>query len=149
MISSSKPNAATMLRGVTTVRLHAADHKAAKRWYSELLGIEPYFDRPGYCEFRFGDYEHELGLLDSAYTGQLGGKSGATSGPAGVVVYWHVDDVPATLDRLASLGATLSEPARDFGQGFIGASVIDPFGNVLGIMRNPHFLAVLGGVRAG
>ncbi|MER5183323.1 hypothetical protein ABT009_34110 [Streptomyces sp. NPDC002896] len=29
-------------------------------------------------------------------------------------------------------------------RGFVGASVVDPFGNILGIMYNPHYLEVLG-----
>jgi hypothetical protein len=33
------------------------------------------------------------------------------------------------------------EAPRDFGAGFIGASVIDPFGNILGIMYNPRWSA--------
>lgn len=41
------------------------------------------------------------------------------------------------------MGARLHHPPRDFGEGFVGASVIDPFGNVLGIMHNPHYLEVL------
>jgi hypothetical protein len=27
--------------------------------------------------------------------------------------------------------------------GFVTASVIDPFGNIIGVMYNPHYLAVL------
>jgi predicted enzyme related to lactoylglutathione lyase len=111
------------------------------------LGIEPYFDRPEYAEFRLGDYQHELGLLDSSYTRELGGSDSSATGPAGAVVYWHVDDVPATLDRLLSMGAKQHEAPRDFGEGFIGASVVDPFGNSLGIMYNPHYLEVLGSTR--
>ncbi|MFD9777274.1 hypothetical protein ACFWZS_23695 [[Kitasatospora] papulosa] len=61
-----------MLRGLTTVRFHASDLSAAKRWYAELLGVEPYFERPGYAEFRIGDYRHELGLVDSAFVRNLG-----------------------------------------------------------------------------
>ncbi|GGN74936.1 glyoxalase [Streptomyces albiflavescens] len=131
-----------MLRGLTTVRFHTTDLESAKSWYTELLGIEPYFDRPGYAEFRIGDYEHELGLLDSKYAGVLGahGEGSAVGGP---VIYWHVDDVRAALDRLLSLGATLHEPIREFGVGFIGASVVDPFGNTLGIMQNRHYLDIL------
>ena len=136
-----------MLRGLTTTRFHTADLAAAKRWYTELLGIEPYFDRPAYVEFRLGDYQHELGLLDSRYVQELGGADNTATGPAGTVVYWHVDDVPATLDRLLSMGAKQHEAPRDFGEGFIGASVIDPFGNILGIMYNPHYLAVLESIR--
>jgi hypothetical protein len=29
------------------------------------------------------------------------------------------------------------------GQGFVTAAEVDPFGNVLGVMQNPHYLAVL------
>jgi predicted enzyme related to lactoylglutathione lyase len=127
-----------MLRGLTTISFYAADLEAAKRWYTELLGVEPYFNRPGYIEFRIGDYQHELGVIDSRYA-----PAGAATGPAGAVVYWHVVDVPATLEKLLSMGATEHDAIRDRGAGFITASVVDPFGNILGIMYNPHYLEVL------
>jgi predicted enzyme related to lactoylglutathione lyase len=131
-----------MLRGLATISFYAADLEAAKRWYTELLGVEPYFTRPGYIEFRIGDYQHELGVIDSRYA-----PAGAATGPAGAVVYWHVDDVTATLEKLLSMGATEYDAARDRGAGFITASVVDPFGNILGIMYNPHYLEVLGSTR--
>jgi predicted enzyme related to lactoylglutathione lyase len=131
-----------MLRGLTTISFYAADLEAAKRWYTELLGVEPYFNRPGYIEFRIGDYQHELGVIDSRHA-----PAGAATGPAGAVVYWHVDDVPATLEKLLSMGATEHDAARDRGAGFITASVVDPFGNILGIMYNPHYLEVLDSTR--
>ncbi|MFI1831225.1 VOC family protein [Streptomyces sp. NPDC020412] len=134
-----------MLRGVANVRYHTSDLEAAKRWYTELLGIEPYFNRPEYAEFRIGDYSHELGLLDTRYVGMLGEHASSDPGPAGVVAYWHVDDVQQTFKRLLSMGATKLEEPRDFGEGFIGATVVDPFGNVLGIMDNPHYVEVLSG----
>jgi catechol 2,3-dioxygenase-like lactoylglutathione lyase family enzyme len=99
-----------MLRGLTTVTYQTADLAAAKQWYTELLGIEPYFDTPAYVEFRVGDSLHELGLLDSTYLPDLGGGQGAAAGPGGAIVYWHVDDVPATLDRLLLMGATAHHP---------------------------------------
>ena len=132
-----------MLRGLTTAVYPVADHAAAVAWYTELTGVEPYFTRPGYTEFRLGDYSHELGLIDSAVLGQIGPEGSAATGPAGVILYWHVDDVQATIDRVIELGATLHQPPMDFGEGFIGASVIDPFGNILGLMYNPHYLEVL------
>jgi hypothetical protein len=30
---------------------------------------------------------------------------------------------------------------------FVTASVVDPFGNILGVMYNPHYLEVLGSSR--
>jgi predicted enzyme related to lactoylglutathione lyase len=136
-----------MLRGVTTVSFFAADLAAARTWYTELLGIDPYFERPvdgppAYIEFRLGDYQHELGLVDSRYA-----PHDSSAGPAGAVVYWCVDDVAATFEKLLSMGAKEHDAPRDRGAGFITASVVDPFGNILGIMQNPHYLEVLASTR--
>jgi predicted enzyme related to lactoylglutathione lyase len=131
----------TPLQGMSTAVYQAEDFEAAKKWYSELLGIEPYMDTPAYAEFRFGDYQAELGILNAAFLAELGGAAPSNQ-PGGVLLYWCVDDVPALLDRLVSMGATVHQPPRDFGEQFIGATVIDPFGNILGIMDNPHYREV-------
>ncbi len=131
-----------MLRGFATISFWADDVEAAKRWYTELLGIEPYFERPGYCEFRVGDSQDELGLIDSRYA-----PGGAATGPAGAIMYWHVDDVAAALEKLRSMGAKEYQPYTERGHGFITASVVDPFGNILGIMYNQHYVDVLGTTR--
>jgi predicted enzyme related to lactoylglutathione lyase len=142
-IASLTRKRAQMLRGLTTVSFFADDIEAAKKWYVELLGIDPYFERPidgraAYIEFRIGDYQHELGIIDSRYS-----PHGSTS-PAGAVVYWHVDDLDATYQKLLSMGAKENEAPVVRGEGFVTASVVDPFGNVLGIMSNPRYLEVLG-----
>ncbi|MFT3840539.1 MAG: VOC family protein [Myxococcaceae bacterium] len=133
----TKPNP---FRGVATLSFFAADHAAAKRWYSELLGLAPYFERPGYAEFRLGDDQVELGLIDSAYVKAID----HAHAPAGVVVYWHVDDLDGTLARLLALGAKPVEPKTERGHGFVTATVADPFGNLVGVMTNPHYLEVRG-----
>ena len=66
-----------------------------------------------------------------------------TGNPSGAVLYWHVDDVVAAFGRLIEVGATEHEGVRERGSGFVTASVVDPFGNVLGVMQNPHYLDVL------
>lgn len=129
------------LRGLATVNFYATDLEAAKKWYAEFLGFEPYFNVPGYCEFRIGDYQQELGIIDSRYA-----PPGHSNNPAGAIVHWHVDELQATLDRLIALGAKLYLPLTDHSQGkgaFVTASVVDPFGNVLGIMTNVHYLEIL------
>ena len=50
----------------------------------------------------------------------------------------------APLDRLIALGATEHDGIRERGEGFTTASVVDPFGNLLGIMTNPHWLEITG-----
>ena len=122
--------------------------RAAKKCYTELLDIEPYFERPdsenpAYIEFRLGDYQHELGIIDSKYA-----LKGAAVGLGGAVVKWHVDDVTSTLEKLTAIGAKEYEPVTKRGEaGFITASVVDPFGNILGIMYNPRFLEILGSIK--
>jgi len=132
-----------MLRGLATISFYAADLEAARHWYTDLLGLEPYFVRPGYIEFRVGDYLHELGVIDSRYA-----PPSTATGPAGQIAFWHVDDLAASFERLQSMGATVYDTPRDRGEGFITASVVDPFGNILGIMTNPHYLEVLAADRA-
>jgi predicted enzyme related to lactoylglutathione lyase len=137
-----------MLRGLTTVSFFADDVPAAVAWYTEVFGIEPYFvreiqDRPAYVEFRIGDYQHEFGILDSRFA-----PPGRTAGP-NTMTYWAVDDVKASVDRLVELGATPHADATEHGPGFVTASVIDPFGNVLGVMYNQHYLDTLAAIKAG
>ncbi len=127
-----------VLRGISTISFYAADLEAAKNWYAEFLGVEPYFNVPGYIEFRIGDYQHELGIIDSKYA-----PEGATAAVGGAITYWCVDELQAPLDRLIALGATLYQPITDRSGGtgrFVTASVTDPFGNILGIMTNVHYM---------
>lgn len=137
-----------MLRGLANVSYWTDDVTAAARWYADLLGIEPYFARPEdgpptYVEFRVGDALDELGLVDRRYA-----PAAATDGPGGAVVYWHVDDVVGTYDRLLAMGATEYDPPTERGEGFVTAAVVDPFGNVLAIQHNPHYLQMLGASEA-
>ncbi|WP_054813480.1 VOC family protein [Nocardia arizonensis] len=131
-----------MLRGMATTTYYADDLAAAENWYGDLLGIEPYYRVPGgYIEFRIGDHLDELGIVNRAYA-----PPSARNAPgAGGIVYWHVDDLDATFARLLAMGATEYQPitAHGDGEGFVTASVIDPFGNILGIMTNPHYLEVV------
>ena len=133
-----------MLRGLTTISYFADDVPAAVAWYSEVLGVEPYFVRPiegppAYVEFRIGDYLHELGIVDSRFAAH-----GRSDRAGGAVTYWAVDDIHAAFERLLSLGATVHEKPVERGPGFVTASVVDPFGNILGVMYNQHYLDVLG-----
>ena len=144
---------------VCTVGFSADDLHAAARWYAELLGIEAYFRayecetcggrafgvdhcaecdtamRLGYVEFRVGDDQVEFGILDRRY-----GPAGAANPPGGAVLGWHVDDLDATVQKLLSMGSTEYEPLTETEDGFHTASVVDPFGNVLGVTYNPHYL---------
>lgn len=116
-------------QGLRTVIYHAPDLAKTKAWYAEVLGIAPYFDEPFYVGFNVGGYE--LGL-DPDASSPPGGKSGA-------VAYWGVANAAAAFQRLKSLGATERSPLQEVGEGIRVATVFDPFGNIFGIIENPHF----------
>jgi predicted enzyme related to lactoylglutathione lyase len=101
--------------------------------------MAPYFERPDgeypvYIELRIGDYQHELGMRSSRYAPKGAG------GPGGAIVYWHVDDGAAALERLLAKGATDIEPLTQRGEGFVTAAVADPCGNILGIVCHQRSL---------
>lgn len=132
-----------MFRGFATISYFADDLTAAEAWYTEVLGTEPYFRRdvdgkPAYIEYRIGDYQAELGIIHSRFA-----PHDVSRGPAGVVMQWHVDDLEAAFARLISLGAKELQGITPRGDGFVTAWVVDPFGNVIGIMTNPHYEEVL------
>ena len=90
-----------MLRGLTNVSFYADDLVAAERWYTELLGIAPYYagGAPRYIEFRVGDYQHELGIDRQPLCTRRRREA-----PGGAIIYWHVDDVAAHPTNAAVAG---------------------------------------------
>ena len=121
------------LRGLAQINLGADDVGKVRDWYAQVFGIEAYFQRPdantpAYVEFRVGtDYGHEFGIIDRKFL-----PPASQHGGGGAIVRWHVDDIRAAVERLKGLGAKEHEAITDRGGGFVTASVIDPFGNVLG-----------------
>jgi predicted enzyme related to lactoylglutathione lyase len=50
-----------------------------------------------------------------------------------------VDDADAAFGRLLELGATQHSGVQNVGEGIRVATALDPYGNALGIIENPHF----------
>lgn len=115
-----------MILGLRTAIYPVQDLARAKAWYSCVLGIEPYFDQPFYVGYSVGGFE--LGLLPDGEPG--------VSGPQPL---WGVSNIESAFEQLIALGATQIEPVTAVGEGIKVAAVMDPFGNRLGIIENPHF----------
>lgn len=122
-------SSATRLAGLRTVIYHVPDLASAKAWYSELFHRTPYFDEPFYVGFEVGGYE--LGLHPA--------DAGHPVGAGGSVAYWGVSDLAATMTRLQQQGINVHAALQDVGGGIKVASIRDPFGNVIGLIENPHF----------
>jgi predicted enzyme related to lactoylglutathione lyase len=115
-----------MIQGLRTVIYHVGDLSEAKTWYTRLLEQEPYFDQPFYVGYSVGGFE--LGLIPDG-----------AAGAGGTVAYWGVANAEAAVERLESLGAKVKEAVQDVGDGIKVATVADPFGNIFGVIENPHF----------
>jgi predicted enzyme related to lactoylglutathione lyase len=120
---------AFMVKGLATVIYHVRDIDRAKAWYADAFGQPPYFDQPFYVGFNIGGYE--LGL-DPDPAGQV-------PGAGGTVAYWRVDRIDDAIASFVGAGAALVRGVQDVGDGIKVASVADPFGNVIGLIENPHF----------
>ena len=130
-----------MLRGLTTVTFFADDLTAAAAWYTELLGIEPYFVRavegtPAYVEFR----HRRLPARARHHRQPVRRRRPVTTGRRRDHLLARRRRARPRVERLLALGATVHEEPTERGPGFVTASVVDPFGNVLGVMFNQHYL---------
>ena len=117
-----------MFAGLRTVILKVTDLGKAKQWYAKVLGFAPYFDQPFYVGFNVGGFE--LGLDPD--------NEDVASG-TNVVAYWGVENCRRAYEDLIAMGATQHEEPREVGGGIVVATVWDPFGNVVGVIENPHF----------
>lgn len=118
-----------MFLGLRTAIYHVDDIDKAKAWYTTILGFAPYFDEPFYVGFNVGGYE--LGLHP--------GEGEAESKAEGVVAYWGVENAEVAFNRLLESGATKHQDVQDVGGDIKVATVKDPFGNIFGVIENPHF----------
>jgi predicted enzyme related to lactoylglutathione lyase len=118
-----------VIKGLGTVIYHVPDIDRAKAWYAAAFRQQPYFDQPFYVGFNLGGYE--LGLDPDPASG--------SPGAGGAVAYWRVTEIDEALRHFAAHGATITAAAQDVGEGIKVARVMDPFGNVIGLLENPHF----------
>ncbi len=114
--------------GLRTVIYYVSDIGEATEWYSEAFGVVPYFDEPFYVGFNIGGFE--LGLSPDE-----GGVEVRSSGNA----YWGVANIHAVWTHLIEIGASPHNEIEDVGGDIYSASVRDPWGNIVGLIQNPHF----------
>lgn len=118
-----------MIKGLGTVIFHVPDLTRAKEWYEAAFQQKPYFDEPFYVGFNIAGYE--LGLDPN--------QTVAGAGRGGSVAYWRVGHIESAVEHFRKTGATDVAPVQDVGDGIKVATVSDPFGNLIGLIENPHF----------
>jgi predicted enzyme related to lactoylglutathione lyase len=113
-----------MFKKLRTVVYHVDDLQKAKAWYAELTGVQPYFDEVFYVGFDINGFE--LGLDPDFEETERGSQA---------VAYWKVDDIKETVKRFTQAGALLSSRIKEVGGGIQVATVVDPWGNAVGLME--------------
>lgn len=119
-----------MLQGLRTIVYPVADTATAKEFYTALTGAEPYFDQPFYIGYNVGGYELGLDPNPKKHS------SGPWEGP---ITYWGVAKIEEAYDKVIAIGARPHLPIQEVGEGIKVASVLDPFGNIVGIIENANF----------
>lgn len=113
-----------MLKKLRTVIFHTNELRAARDWYTKVLGKPPHTDEPHYVGFDIGG--SELGLDPDMTNIQEGNRT---------VAYWAVDDVTVASTHFISGGASLVQPVTDVGDNIMVAVVSDPYGNHIGLIQ--------------
>lgn len=132
----------TPFLGLRTCIYRVPDLADATEWYSKLLGFQPYFNEPFYVGFEVGGYELGLQPLPAVALAKEGPASAeATADKENVETYWGVDDIQTSFKNLLALGATAKMEPTNVGGDIWVATVKYPWGNIIGIIKNPHFAA--------
>jgi len=113
-----------MFKKLRTVIYYVPDLQKAKEWYITLTGVQPYFDESFYVGFDFNSCELGLHPLDATVI--IGNQT---------VAHWAVDEIENCVNRLVKQGATVLYETSDVGGGIKVATVIDPWGNAVGLIE--------------
>ncbi|MEU6354310.1 VOC family protein [Streptomyces sp. NPDC047072] len=86
-----------LARGTVATRLPAQDLERARRFYSEVLGLDPVDERPGGLLYRCGGTEFALFASTGASPGSF------------TQMGWVVDDIEETVAELRARGVVFEE----------------------------------------
>ncbi|MFT7333537.1 MAG: putative enzyme related to lactoylglutathione lyase [Sphingobacteriales bacterium] len=117
--------------GLRTTIYKVGDLEKATAWVTKAFGIKPYFNEPFYVGFNINDYELGLQTMEPDKTHQA----------ENVQTLWGVKDIKKEYQRFLDLGATAHEEPMNVGGELMTATLRDPWGNLIGLIFNPHFKA--------
>lgn len=111
-----------MFKSITRIAYPVHDISKAREWYRSILNAEPVHDSPLSVVFAIGD--SWLILAPAADVSPGGGDR--------VVAFWEVEDADEAYHRLIEAGAAPHAEVLPY-LTFRYGSVIDPFGNIIGV----------------
>ncbi len=111
-----------MFKGLRGINYKVTDIMKGRDWYSKVFNTKPFVGASIGVAFSIGD--SNLGLIPTTDTTIRTDDS--------VIAYWKTDDIYSDYEKLLRLGAT-KRTEIDIVYNGKAATVIDPFGNILGI----------------
>ncbi len=108
----------------------SAELGAARDWYARAFAVTAYFEEPFYVGFNVAGYE--LGLIPKE-------AGEADIQLTGNIAYWGCENLDKSFAHFLACGAAVVEAPTDVGGDIRVARLRDPWGNLLGLIENPHF----------
>jgi lactoylglutathione lyase len=118
-----------LLQGIRSCIYMVDDLEKATRWYSTAFGIEPDIESKDYVAFNVGGFELGLQLSTTNQRDKVNS----------IITYWAVEDIEEALYQLQIVGAQEHQEITELGEDKKQASVIDSWGNIIGLICNPNF----------
>jgi predicted enzyme related to lactoylglutathione lyase len=112
------------MNAVSLIIYPASDVPKATKFFTTLLGTEPYANSPAYVGFKTGDME--IGLVPKS-----------PQGSPGALAYVTVGDIKEAMDTLLAAGAEKAQDITDVAYGLLVASVKDLDGTPIGLRQFP------------
>jgi len=109
-----------------TVIIFTTQMEALAEFYEQALDIGPYESAPNHLGCQVGPVYFGFDQVEKNRKGYA---------PGSITVWFTVDDIQATFDRLVALGAEVRYPPTQKPWGALLASVEDPDGNILGLSQ--------------
>ena len=115
------------MKPIVSVLIHVPDWRVATQWYCVAF---PLATRIYHQPDDFGHLDVEGVAIEI-----VNADSKVACGAAGSVVYWRVEDLPQTVQRLEKMGAILYRGPMAIDGGDRICQVRDPWGNCIGLRQ--------------
>jgi len=114
-----------MSGAISAVLVHVSDVEAALLWYRRAFphAVLKHLEAFDFSYLRIGDVDLEIVPADEK----------VSSGAAGSVVYWYVEDFDASMAHLMAIGGRLYRGPLDIQDDLRMCQVKDPWGNCIGL----------------
>lgn len=113
-----------MFSNVHSVMFHVPDVEIACDWYSRFLDVRPIYLLESFPILRVESVEICFHKADTK----------VTSGKAGSVVYWRVENFQKAIAHAEAMGASIHRGPLEIEDGDAICQIADPFGNLFGLI---------------